>query len=481
MTTPLRLANALKWSKKNFSGMFSTDERRTKRVINFAARMKDAPGKSIPQLWENTYDIKATYNLLKHPESHPDYLQRGHRNLVKNEISKPGTYLIIEDDSELSWSGKDPIEGLGPVGDFRNGLQGFMMHTAMATRWKDSEEFDDRKRPPLQILGIADQQFFLRKKGVKKSQRRQGAPAPGTFKETDPWFHSMTRIGPKPEDAEVKWIRICDRRADIFEQFEESTRLGYDFIIRNAQDRALEDCLEETKTLSAFVQDMPILGQLEVKLRSRNGIKARTACVNVYAGTVTFRPPFRKGISRLQQKPYTCQVVYVKEIGELSKNVEPIEWVLLTSLSVHDFNAARAVVRKYTCRWLIEEFHKALKSGLKAEELELEHADRLFATISIMSVVAISLVELREMVRVCPEAPAEESNLSRFEITVLEKRLERKIKAVKDVVLAIGRLGGHMNRKGDGLPGLVTLWRGWTELKILCEGARLFADEKLFT
>ncbi|HKA54743.1 MAG TPA: IS4 family transposase, partial [Candidatus Binatia bacterium] len=34
-------------------------------------------------------------------------------------------------------------------------------------------------------------------------------------------------------------------------------------------------------------------------------------------------------------------------------------------------------------------------------------------------------------------------------------------------------LGGHLNRRGDGLPGWQTLWRGMLTLQALVEGARL--------
>jgi hypothetical protein len=39
--------------------------------------------------------------------------------------------------------------------------------------------------------------------------------------------------------------------------------------------------------------------------------------------------------------------------------------------------------------------------------------------------------------------------------------------------LAVGRLGGHMNRKADGMPGWITLWRGMTKLRLLVQGAKL--------
>ncbi|MNY76005.1 hypothetical protein D3C86_2154560 [compost metagenome] len=72
-----------------------------------------------------------------------------------------------------------------------------------------------------------------------------------------------------------------------------------------------------------------------------------------------------------------------------------------------------------------------------------------------------------------PDAPAGESGLEPLEIMVLALKLNRELKTVRDVALAIGRLGGHMNRKGDGLPGLITLWRGAQKLQALVAGAML--------
>jgi hypothetical protein len=130
-------------------------------------------------------------------------------------------------------------------------------------------------------------------------------------------------------------------------------------------------------------------------------------------------------------------------------------------------------VLQYASRWVVEDFHKALKTGLGAERLQLEDAHRLFAAISIMSVVALRLIDLRERLRVHPDAPAMEAGLDDFELKVLALYLKRRLSTVRDVALAIGRLGGHMNRKADGLPGLITLWLGMIELQALVAGARL--------
>jgi hypothetical protein len=122
---------------------------------------------------------------------------------------------------------------------------------------------------------------------------------------------------------------------------------------------------------------------------------------------------------------------------------------------------------------LIEESHKGLKTGLGAERLQLETGARLFAATAIMSVVALRLLHLRELGRSEPAAPAARSGLDRWELQVLSMELRRSLVTVQDVLLAVGRLGGHMNRKSDGMPGWLTLWRGMNRLRDLTRGARL--------
>jgi Transposase Tn5 dimerisation domain len=38
----------------------------------------------------------------------------------------------------------------------------------------------------------------------------------------------------------------------------------------------------------------------------------------------------------------------------------------------------------------------------------------------------------------------------------------------------LGKLGGHLGRKGDGEPGVTVLWRGWTSLYATVETLRAY-------
>ena len=97
-----------------------------------------------------------------------------------------------------------------------------------------------------------------------------------------------------------------------------------------------------------------------------------------------------------------------------------------------------------------------------------------------MSVVAVRILDLKEAVRIDPFAPAEASGLTQKERALLALRLKRELRTVRDVVLALGRLGGHMGAhqgtRIDQLPGWLTLWRGMQALHLMIEGAELAAS-----
>jgi hypothetical protein len=54
-----------------------------------------------------------------------------------------------------------------------------------------------------------------------------------------------------------------------------------------------------------------------------------------------------------------------------------------------------------------------------------------------------------------------------------EKSLPEKVPAIGEVIIWIARLGGFLARKSDGMPGTLTLWRGWKRVTDLTEGWNL--------
>ena len=462
-----------RWAEAHFADLELSDVRRASRVVTIAQAMARNPGLSIPQMFAHPYDVKAAYNLFKHPDLTPDNLQAGHRDLVIDQMRKAGLYLLIEDTTELSWSGKKPIAGLGQIGNGADGLQGFFLHSVLSVRWpKAAVMSNDSKRPAVEVIGLCDQQYFVRKRRPKGQPRESSQKRKYRARESQIWEQAGRRIGEAPEG--VRWVRVGDREADIYEHLRCCQEQGHGFVTRAAKDRALINPRTGKREGRLFevARKAESLGEFKLELRSRPNQAARVAKLQVSATAAELSSPWRPGYGPGSQPSIQCTVVRVWE-EEAAGEGERLEWILLCDGEIERFEQARECARQYSTRWLIEEYHKALKSGLGAERLQLESAEGLFAAIAIMSVVALRLIDLRERVRINPDGGAEEAGLAKLELEVLRARTGREIDTVREVALAIGRMGGHLNRKGDGLPGWQTLWRGMEKLSTLVEGVRL--------
>jgi Transposase DNA-binding len=465
-----------KWAEEQFAGAKLTDVRRVARVKKIAETMAVHPGRSMPKLCDSPYAVKATYNLFKHEEATPDNIQAGHRAFVLQEMRQPGVYLLLEDTTELSWSGKQAIAGLGPIGNSAAGLQGFFLHTVLGVRWQDAPPANSTRRP-VEVLGLGDQQYYVRtpcRKPRESSQERLKRA-----RESQVWPQASGRLGHAPEG--VQWVRVADREADIYEYLVSCQELGHGFVIRAAKDRALShpETGKRTGRLFAAARSAVPLGEFTLELRQRPKHPARTAHLVVSATSVALSAPWRPGHGRARHAPIQCTAVRVWE-ATAPDTGERLEWILLCDTKVEHFAQAHACALQYSTRWLIEEYHKAIKTGLGAERLQLESAERLFAAIAIMSVVALRLIELRERLRRHPDAEAAQSGLSPLELEVLRQKSGRTLRTVREVALAIGRLGGHLNRTRDGLPGWQTLWHGMNTLHALVEGVLIAYRLKSF-
>jgi len=464
------------WAEQHFGEVDLGDPRRNQRAVTIATAMAINPDKSIPQIFINRSDIKAAYTFFRHPEATPDNLQEAHREVALEQMHQPGRYLILEDTSEMSWSGHEPIPGLGAIGSSASGLQGFHLHSMLAVRWQ-CQAAAARSwpgRPAVEILGLPVQRYHVRQPRPKGEPANNSKLMKLRARESQWWLEAGLALGSAPEDEHIEWSRICDRGADIYEELVSCQQLDHRFVIRAAQDRCLTDEAgrQITGKLFATARAQATLGEVELELRARPGQEARRARLQISSVEVWLRAPQRPGSGPGYLPPVRGKVVRVWE-ADPPPGTEVLEWILLTDWPASSFAEALEVTLAYSTRWLIEEFHKALKSGTKAENLQLETAAALFAAIAIKSVVALRLLDLRERVRLEPEAPAEQSGLSELELSVLRERLNRPIRTVREVALAIGRLGGHLNRKGDGLPGWQTLFRGMAKLDDLVEGVRI--------
>ncbi len=427
--------------------------------------------------------MKAAYNLFSHPRATPDNLQRAHRqDVMRSAREADKTFLFLQDSSTISFTGREEIRGLGPVSHGECGQQGYHMNSVLVAGWKPDSHAPEalRRRPPLEVVGLADQQLYARiarpqEEGVNEKKKRLKR-----HRESEYWGWATERMGRVPKGCD--WVRVVDAEGDIYPFLMECLEFGYSFLVRSGQNRALWN--ETGRYLSDVAGEAPALGSFEIFARARDDKPARMMRLNIATAKVALRPPYRVGGQVKQEEPLRCNAIRVWEENPPAGQ-EALEWILLTDRKAETFDEAHEISLMYCSRWLIEEFHKALKSGLGAERLQLESGEGLMAAGAIMAVVAVRLVQLKENARLIPEEAAHRAGLSAVELRVLRAMIEegtahikrpkknREIVTVRDVILAVGCLGGHKGRKGDGLPGWQTLWSGMTALMRVVEGVNL--------
>ena len=467
------------WAQTHFGGTGLGDARRSRRVVTLAAGWARQPGASIPQLSTGQAGAsKAAYRLLGSATATPEALQGPHQAVVRQALQTPGTHLLVEDTTELSWpETEERRPGLGPVGPGKATSQGVLLHSLVAAGWPAQDPDPAAKRPALPLLGLLDQQYHVRQPvpEAEKDHPHGGSRlCQGRVRESALWSRSLRQVGSPPPGT--RWVVVADRGADIYEHLQQCQAQGLGFVVRAAQDRALVAGANKVPAgrLFALARAQPSVGQFPLALRGRPGQAAREVALQVsFSPPLALRAPQRPGAATGKGDPIPCTVVRVWEAAEADAATSGLEWLLLSDQSVTDFALALMCARQYTSRWLIEDFHKALKTGLGAEKLQLQTAERLFAAVALLSVVALALVDMREKSRLQPDWPAKAAGLEATFLQVLTLRSPRPVQTVRDVYYALAALGGHLGRKGDGPPGWQTLWRGLMSLRLLVEGVRL--------
>src|SRR5665213_2823936 len=291
-------------------------------------------------------------------------------------------------------------------------------------------------------------------------------------------------------------VDIFDAGADAFELLDHEHANNRLYVLRAGKDRLLggenaEQIEQVKRKLYEHVRGLADLGGRYVTIRAninkRNGKKlkkkqtARDAKVRIAAGPITLGVP---SITRGEhgQESLGLWALIVSEVNA-PEGVEPVEWILLTNVPVNSLEEAAERVDWYACRPIVEEFHKAQKTGCGIENPQFTSKAALEPIIGILSVAAVMLLDLRHQAR-RPDADKVRATtvMPRLYVRVLSAWRWGKPKinmSIYDCFMALGRLGGHQNRKSDGPPGWLTLWRGWNDLHLMVMGARAAGLEKM--
>jgi hypothetical protein len=437
---------------------------RQKMILDrFAAK----PSASIPGACGGWAETLGAYRFFAHPRVTAEEVLRPHGQATLGRIAEHPVVLLPQDTTELDFTRpREQVAGAGPLNWERR--TGFFQHVQLAVT------------PERLPLGVIDAMTWGRDpQDYPKNDRRKNKPI--EQKESHRWLLGYRRAcAVAAAVPSTRIIALSDREGDIYECFVEAQRIEgprADWIIRACQDRRTPEGSDEDETfikLRQVVAARVPLGRLKVQVpRSADG-PAREATVTVRSATVALKPPARVGRS---SPAVTVHAVWIRE-ESAPAGVEPIEWLLLTSLPVDSFAAACLVVDYYTCRWPIEIFFRIYKSGCRIEDIQLESADRLLPCLALYLIVAWRVHWLTMLGRTCPDLAcdvvfAEEEWRSVWTI-VRREPAPASAPPLNEMIRLVARLGGHLGRKQDGPPGAQVLWIGIQRMRDFALAWRAF-------
>jgi len=439
------------WAEEEFSNIDLGDERLTRRVVTIARDFYVRPQASIPQACQTRAKTKAAYRLFEHPATHMDVLLRQHFLSTVNRCKAYPVILAAQDTTTLNYSAHPATEDLGYIGSSENGPIGLLVHDTMA--------FSVEGVP----LGLLDVQCWARNREEfgKKKKRHE---LPIEQKESSKWLKSYEKTAEAQRACpNTTIVSVGDREADIYELFALATAdpKAPKLLVRAEQNRTLAD---EQGHLWPHLESRDDAGILELQVPRQRNRQARVAQLEVRFAEVSLKPPQRKQ----KLSPLRIWAVLAREINA-PDNIEPLEWMLLTTAAVADFDQAVEKLGWYAKRWGIEVYHRTLKSGCKIEERQLGQADRIEACLAVDMVVAWRIHHLTKLGRETPDVPCtvffEEAEWKALVAYIKKDPVPPPHPpSLREATRMVASLGGFLGRKCDGEPGTKSLWLGLQRL-----------------
>jgi hypothetical protein len=396
---------------------------------------------------------EGAFRLLKNQRVNACELSRSSHLATARRCRRPWVFVAV-DQTTLSITDHQCAKGLGPAGDGRSSkVRGAVVMSGLAIA------------PDGTPLGLLTQQWW----------RRSDEPSP-TYKldrraaeerESDLWLRSLRQAHERFEQIESTtkpWFQL-DRGGDFWRVFEYAEKHSLWLTVRSAYDRCLWD--SETplhqhiaKTQRRGTMGVRIPAQRSPKKPNRAG---RVATVSIHYEQVTLE------LTDLEHEKLLVDItaVYIVERGH---RADRLEWCLLTTYPVKTLADAKLVIRGYTQRWRVEDFHRAWKSGAcNIERSQLRSPDAFCRWATILAAVAARIEQLKHLSRTSPDTPATD-HLTRAELDAAIVLSETRKFApgdsmtLREAVELIAQAGGYTGKSSGGPPGTITITRGFREV-----------------
>jgi len=449
--------NATHWAENLFGEAKLGDIRRTRRLVTIAANMSRKLGKSLVKSCHNTAEIEAAYRFMRNPAVKNQAIESSGFDVTSQQAVHFSTMLAIEDTTSLNFSYQSIRDELGHITTSKK-ARGMLAHSVLL--YAPDEQ---------QIIGLIEQTRWSRDLDKYGLSNKQATQTPYLEKESFKWERASRRIHSRlGDDVMKRVISVCDREADLYEYLTYKTTHQQRFVVRSCMSRHIE---ESSEKLYGYSDSLTSAGERELLVPQKGGRKARKTVLEIKYAPITIKVPSNKSGSNIPLYYVAC----------VEKGKQQICWHLLTTEPVTTVAQAHKIVGYYETRWLIEDYHKAWKSGgTQVEDVRMQSRENLEKMVVILAFVAIRVMQLRlygnKNSPRCEESC--ESLLAPTEWKLLWlKREKTELPAsppsIEWAYINIAKLAGWHDSKRTGIVGWKTLWEGWFLLETILDGYHL--------
>lgn len=442
---------ALDWVEREVGSAELGDARRTKRLVELTRAVAATPAASIPAACGSWAATKAAYRFFDDDAVAADAIVAAHVRATAERAGTTGELLLaVQDTTQLDFSAHPTLAGAGPLAGV--GQRGLLVHSVLAA--------SDDGVP----LGLLHQRRWARdpdEVGVRRTRRQR----PTAAKERQRWLDALAAThAALPAGTPV--LTVADREADLYDLFALPRPPHSEVLIRAAHNRRVD---HEARYLRDALERAPVCGEATVSIGRRDERPPRAATLRLRAVALSLWPPHRRAGAAIPV------VAVLAEEPAPPDDVDPVRWLLLTTLPDASADGAAKAVRRYALRWVIERYHYALKQGCAVEKVQLRTMERMERALAVAAVVAWRLTWLTYLARRTPAAACTVA-LSEPPWQALCCVIHRTVAppatppSLRQAVRWIAQLGGFLGRKGDGEPGLKVIWRGLQRLDDLTLG-----------
>jgi hypothetical protein len=437
------------------------DIRLTDRMMRLVEKLSERPGASVPEACGKIAETKAAYRFWNNAAVSPERVLEPHIQNTAQRASEFPVVLVAQDTTEINLTGHGKTTGLGYLGSTE--CRGLMMHNLLAIS------------PDGTPLGVLHERFWSRppeEMGKRKSRNQRTLEE----KESRRWLEGVTSAeAALPQHPHV--VVVGDRESDLYDLFAMPRNSRTDLLVRIRDRRR---CVEHpAKYLGKAMGESPAQCETTVEVPRADGRRAREAILTVRWKELTVcRPANHLGEAPVE--PVKLWFLLAREENPPSGQ-SALDWLLASTQPIRSLEDALELLTWYLHRWRIEQFHYVLKSGCRIERLQLATAEAMKTAIATFSIVAWRLLWLTYETRRQPQAACtrvldDETWQVAYRALNPRKPLPSVPPSLSQVTRWIARLGGFLDRKHDGQPGVTTLWRGWRRLEDLLIGYRLAAN-----